>query len=217
MATGVLDNLSFKAQGLPQGTLWFVTVAGDQGFAKVPSLISFQLPAGNYSFGVSPLPGYSPSPSTGVARVVNSTSTHLITFAPPPPTGFVVTFTESGLAAGTVWSASLNGATLFSSAGSIVFLEQNGTYGYGIGSVSQYTVSPQSGSVVVNGSAATVSITFTNDKGLLGLPGIAGYLLVVALALELLGALVLIGLWFRARRPRRPAPAEVKISPPPSA
>ena len=75
-------------------------------------------------------------------------------------TGYAVTFTESGLASGTGWNVTLNNVTHSSTTGTITFTEVNGTYSYTVANVTGYTVSPLSGSVKVNGTNASVSVTF---------------------------------------------------------
>jgi len=72
-----------------------------------------------------------------------------------------VTFTESGLPTGATWNVTLNGIKLSSSSFSLVFNEPNGTYSYTIGIYSGYSASPYSGTVIINGAAHNVAITFT--------------------------------------------------------
>ena len=74
---------------------------------------------------------------------------------------YLVTFTESGLPAGTSWSVTLNGTTESSSTNTITFSEPNGTYSYSIATVSGYTVSPSSGSITINGENIEKAVTFT--------------------------------------------------------
>ena len=74
---------------------------------------------------------------------------------------YSVTFAQHGLASGTSWSVTLNGATQSSSTGSLVFAEANGVYSYTVGSVPGYAASPRSASLTVNGAAVTESVTFT--------------------------------------------------------
>ena len=75
-----------------------------------------------------------------------------------------VTFIETGLAAGTAWSALLGGSQKSSTGMSIVFSESNGQYmnvEYSISAVPGYTLSVSSGSVYQNGASNTVNIKFT--------------------------------------------------------
>lgn len=74
---------------------------------------------------------------------------------------YSVTFTESGLASGTSWSATLNGVTESSTTSTITFTEADGSYSYSIGSVSGYSSSPSSGTITVNGANINQAITFT--------------------------------------------------------
>jgi hypothetical protein len=75
-------------------------------------------------------------------------------------TEFPVTFSESGLAAGTNWSISIGGQTHFSTGLWINVSEPDGTYLYTVGSVAGYTVAPE-GNVTVNGAAVQVPIAFS--------------------------------------------------------
>ncbi len=83
------------------------------------------------------------------------------TSPPPAATTYAVQFVESGLPSGTSFSVTLNGATSSSGSGTVSFSEVNGSYSFSIGSVSGYTASPSSGTVVVSGSAVSESVTFT--------------------------------------------------------
>jgi hypothetical protein len=79
---------------------------------------------------------------------------------------YPVTFTESGLASGTSWSVTFNAVPASSTTATIVFTAvASGTYTYTSGVVSNYTASPSSGSVVVNGTAANQAIMFTSSTG----------------------------------------------------
>ena len=75
--------------------------------------------------------------------------------------GYLVTFTENGLPAGTNWSVTVGGTTVYSHTSSAVFNETNGTYLFTIGSVGGYAVSRNTGTVTVSGSDQTVAVAFT--------------------------------------------------------
>ncbi len=72
-----------------------------------------------------------------------------------------VTFTETGLPAGTTWSVTLNGSLESSATDSIVFVEVNNSYSFNVSAVSGYTVSPASGNLVVNGAALSQPVVFS--------------------------------------------------------
>ena len=77
------------------------------------------------------------------------------------PTQYTVTFSETGLPAGTTWSISLGGSTQSSSGTTISFAEGNGTYAFSVGSVLGYQAAPSSGTVIVSGGAVAQSVSFS--------------------------------------------------------
>ena len=77
-----------------------------------------------------------------------------------PPQKYPVTFTESGLPAGTPWSVSLGNQIMSSSNNTIIFSEYNGTYSYSIPSVNALYPAPSSGYVTVAGKPLSLAINF---------------------------------------------------------
>ncbi len=71
-----------------------------------------------------------------------------------------VSSNETGLPPGTYWGVTDNGSTQYSTGPSIVFYDPNGTSNYSIAPVPGYTTN-WTGSVIVNGTNATVPITFS--------------------------------------------------------
>ncbi len=81
------------------------------------------------------------------------------------PPQYPVTFTESGLSSGTSWTVTLAGAANSTTApNGIGFQEPNGTYSFSVGTVAGYSANPSTGSVTVNGAAASEAIAFTVDS-----------------------------------------------------
>jgi hypothetical protein len=87
---------------------------------------------------------------------------------------YTVTFSESGLPAGTNWSVSLFGdsgrwgwQTNGSSNATIGFSLPNGTYNYSVSNTSNattiFSATPSSGELAVNGSAVTVPVAFSAE------------------------------------------------------
>lgn len=74
---------------------------------------------------------------------------------------YEIDFVETGLTSGTSWQVTFNGTTNESTTDMITFTVANGSYQFTIASISGYTVSPASGTVIVNGSSVTKDITFT--------------------------------------------------------
>ncbi len=152
-------TVTFTESGLASGTSWSATLNGATSSSST-STISFSEPDGSYSYSIGSVSGYTASPSSGTITVNGANVNQAITFS---EVKYTVTFTESGLASGTSWSATLNGATSSSSTSTISFSEPDGSYSYSIGSVSGYTVSPSSGTITVNGANVNQAITFTQS------------------------------------------------------
>ena len=149
---------TFTESGLPAATNWSVTLNGTTKSSST-STIQFSEPDGSYRYSVAPISGYIASPSSGT-DTVNGTAVHqAITFS--PPSQYPVTFSESGLAAETSWSVTLNGSSLSSITTTIAFSEPNYTYSFTIGTVSGYRSNVTSGSIKVSGSPEIVLVSFT--------------------------------------------------------
>ncbi len=180
-------SLTFSETGLLPGTNWSVTV-GTTTHTSTGSSISFSEVNGTYHYTVGSITGYTSSPSSGNVTVNGASKTVSITFAKESAGAtYTVTFTESGLPAGTSWSVTLNRSTKSSTTTTIAFVESNGTYSFAVGTVSGYTSSPSSGSIKVNGTPLSQSVTFASSSsngktnqttGFLGLPGYDGYIVV---------------------------------------
>ena len=156
----------FAETGLPVGTTWSVNLAAHVQ-VSVGSTILFSEPNGTYRFTSGTVTGFSVSPGTGLLTVAGTSAGQAIVYTPAVAGTYGITFTQSGLPAGTTWSVSLNGTVLNSSTASITFLEVNGTYAYVVGLVAGYSASPASGTVGVHGASVTVGITFSST-----LPGL---------------------------------------------
>ncbi len=189
------NKITYTEVGLPSGTNWWVNLSGNNR-SSTGSSITFSVVNGTYSYTIGSVTGYTVTPSSG-SETVNGTNVSVsVTFKSKPtvtPSKYTVTFTESGLASGTSWSVTLSGKTQSSTTGTITFTEVNGTYSYTVANVSGYTVSPLSGSVTVNGTNASVSVTFksttttpvTSSSGIF----IFKYILYVIWALFLIGGI----------------------------
>ncbi|HEV2230632.1 MAG TPA: hypothetical protein VGS18_00390, partial [Thermoplasmata archaeon] len=82
-------------------------------------------------------------------------------FAP----GYLVNFTERGLASGTNWSLSVAGRNYTTNGSSVYLLAANGTYGYRVAPVGDEIPHPMAGALVVNGTAPPpISIEFATPE-----------------------------------------------------
>ena len=155
-------TVTFTESGLPSGTTWYVNLSNGLHSGPITgSSYTFQLTNGTYSYTIATSDHtYEPSPSSGSLTVNGAPISESVTFS---KVLYKVTFTESGLSPGTLWSVTLNGTSESSTSGTITFTEPNGTYSYTVSSVSGYTLSPSSGSIPVHGSNTAQSITFTHN------------------------------------------------------
>lgn len=185
-----LYTVSFSESGLPSGTFWSVSLARMPGWLPVGpvlgavpmilqsvfngstnSTVNFSLPDGSYGFSVGNVTNgssvYVPSPATGNVSVNGSDVTVDISFS--HVTTYTVSFTESGLPAGTNWSVQLAGASIGwlengSANATLNFTVPNGTDNFSVPNATSgtavYVPTPSNGSVTVQGGAVTVYVTF---------------------------------------------------------
>lgn len=208
----VTITVTFVETGLPSGTGWSVTLNGMRQNSSTDG-IGFEEPKGEYTFLVGTVAGYAATPTAG-NLMVNDTPVDIgVQFTPIPPGTYPVIFAETGLASGTMWSVTLNGAAKSTGTGYLVFAEPNGTYSFTIASVSGYSLKTISGMITVKEGAPITTVAFTPVKssttpGLFGLPGVEGYL---ALA-GILAAIVVVALvgFFLGRRRRGSSERETR-------
>jgi hypothetical protein len=150
-------NLTFEETGLPMGTKWTITVNGMNRSSNF-SQITFKEPNGTYNYEVGLINGFTVSPLAGQRPISGRSITVNISYSKL----YAVTFSESGLPSGTLWSIAFNGSQKSSEAGSgsIHLAETNGTYPYTINLPENYTTFPTTGNLVVNGSTVFESIQF---------------------------------------------------------
>lgn len=155
-------TVTFEESGLPSGASWSVTMSGTTQ-SSVSSSIEFSEPSGTYEYTVGPPAGFG-APFVSNVTVTDASVTLPVEFA-PPISYYPVSFTETGLTSGAVWSVTFAGsersAIYNGTSSTISYVESNGTYGFMIGLVSGYSASPNTGEVSVNGASATEMIAFT--------------------------------------------------------
>ncbi len=118
---------------------------------------------GGYSTGTGPVAA-AVDPVSGTVYVADYDSDSLTLLSPTFRVAtYSVTFKETGLPSGTDWSVRFDGTGLSSEGKTLVFSEPNGTgQPYAVAQVEGYSVSPEFGTVHVNGHAVTVRITFAS-------------------------------------------------------
>jgi hypothetical protein len=162
---------TFTESGLPAGTNWAVTYGGLASSSSTSS-IQFSVESGTYGFSVD-LAGFIASPGSGTVTVNGGPAAQAISFTAGQAGTFSLTFTETGLPAGTSWTVTSGGVLVTSSTPNIAFSVVSGTYAYTVQVVSNYTASPATGSLMVNGGAGNQAIAFASLSGTGG-PGAGG-------------------------------------------
>ena len=156
-------TVTFVETGLPSGTAWQVTL-GQTTITSSGNTITFQPSNGQYvtvTYSIRHESGYVASVNSSSLLLSGSSRVVTVSFSPYT---YAVTFTETGLASGTSWSVTLNGATRTSGTAAITFNESNGTYTYSIGSVTGYSISTAAGSVTVSSGSGSVAVKFTENS-----------------------------------------------------
>jgi hypothetical protein len=155
----VTNTVTFTESGLPSGTTWYANGSWGSLSATVSGVtgtsVSTELANGTYSYSVASA-NRSWSAPTPAPLVVTGPESVGIPFS---LVSYLVTFTESGLPAGTNWSVTLGGATESGTGSVIVFAEPNGTYAYTIGTVRNYSTT-SSGTTTVDGAPVGVGVAF---------------------------------------------------------
>jgi Divergent InlB B-repeat domain len=212
-ATSPAYPIWFNESGLPRGTVWEVNL-GDQVDRSGSSSLRFVEGAGTYSYAISAVGNWLPTPEAGNLTVSMGRLAVPVTFE----FDFGLTFlAPPGIAPGTVWSVSLSpvgGVSVSSTTGGVVnrsttgssltFDEPNGTYWYVV-SVTGHAEYLQSGAVTVSGQPQVVSLPAVGSPPVGS--GSTGGLLYVLIAVGLVtaAALILLLVWRQGRRPPRPS------------
>ncbi len=153
-------TVTFLETGLSSGTTWSVKLGSSTQTASGSSVV-FQQTNGQYmteSYSIQGVPGYTASVTAGSLSLSGSSNVVTVSFS---PVKYSVKITETGLASGTSWSATLNGQTKTSTTQDITFSVANGTYSYTVGSVHGYTSTGSPGTVDVSGNSQAATVQFS--------------------------------------------------------
>jgi hypothetical protein len=220
--------VTFTETGLPAGTTWSTVLGGVQ-LTTTANAITFHEPNGSFGYAVGAVTGYTPNPSSGSVVVDGAAVDRTVTFSSnatsPPTTRYAVTFSQTGLPAGTSWNVTLNGTLQVSQLQSVTFSEPNGSYRFIVGPARGYTIVPASGTVEVTGSTVSEAIDYTpispppslpsngsSAPKVLGLPPVEGYVLIGGVLLLVFLLILAVALVSR----RRQRPPNAVGSPPPA-
>ncbi|MGC9138614.1 MAG: hypothetical protein ACP5G5_06405, partial [Thermoplasmata archaeon] len=157
MATSTY-GVTFSETGLPSGSIWYINLTNGQFFSLSGSSITFYEPNGTYDYTIATNNKlYAPYPSSGTFTVNGNSVSIQVIFK---LVLYAITFTETGLPAGTNWSVTLGNITKSSTTNKIVFNETNGSYSFTVKQISGYTSKPSSGIINVSGGNITKAVTF---------------------------------------------------------
>jgi hypothetical protein len=153
-------DATFLESGLPAGTPWTVVFNGTV-YSSTSNSITIVSTVGAltpYAYSIPTVLNYESSPTRGNGTLGSGTVAVDITFTIPT---FPLTFTESGLAAGTIWGVNVDGVAHTSTSGALSLTLPNDTYAYSVTPVAGYLVSPGAGDVALDGVSRTVALVFT--------------------------------------------------------
>jgi hypothetical protein len=125
---------------------------------------------------------------------------------------FNVTFTESGLPYNTGWGVEVNGQYKASAGPTISFEVANGSYSYNASGPPDWDITPQSGSVRVNGGNANVALQFAQVVAF-GLTGLELEIILVVTVAIAIAVGVNVAYWVTHRK-RPPLPPPPSVPPP---
>jgi len=163
--------VTFTETGLPSGTDWLVSLNGTMESSTV-SYIDFAEMNGTYSYIIGAVPGSVASPSAGNVTVNGESISISLVWTLLASITYNVTFTETGLGLSAEWSVSIDSTSYsasqtgdtgpnFAFDSSIVFQGvPDGSYNLSV-AAPDYSATPSSGVVTVDGSNTSIFITFT--------------------------------------------------------
>jgi len=152
-------RVTFSETGLPNGTAWAV-ILGSQTNSSTTTVVTFEDPNGTFPFSFGNVSGYRPTPVNGQVTVHGAAQGQSVAFAASSRT-YTLTFSETGLPTGTLWSVAVGLSNLTSTGPEINFSVTPGTHGYEIGTVAGYQSSPASGATTVLAANQTILVAFT--------------------------------------------------------
>ena len=150
-------KITFKENGLTGVSSFSVDL---NGTSKVSfnGQVSFTLLEGNYSYSIGNVTGFRPSIENGIIHVLNSSQELDVNFT---EILYPVTFKESGLQTGQLWSVELSNGTVYSSSGNEISLSlADGLYDYNISAKNEYVITPVIEILDIYGSPAQVNVSF---------------------------------------------------------
>ena len=217
-------NLTFRASGLPSGTLWFANVTSVADLWGTTASLAVTAPYGTYTYRVAcSNSSWAPEAYGGTFAVGTSNTTVNVTFA---PVLYAIRITPIVLGASPAdWSVEVGTLVSVSGAVATVFANAtNGTYEFSVTVPGGFTVDPASGSLVVAGAPKYLDVVISQPAapspgpsswGPFGM-GWSGYVYLAAIAAAM--GLCVLYVVLQLRPPpveEEPPPAAPPAPPPP--
>jgi hypothetical protein len=153
----VVYAVAFRESGLPANVPWYVNVSGETvSGAILSSMFSESLQNGSYIFSATTSDLNYAAHYTSAFTVSGANLSINVTFY---QIRFEVTFTETGLPAGTSWNITVDGVNHVVAGTSLSIYFLNGTYSYST-KVAGYTTVNGTGNITVAGNQVIISISF---------------------------------------------------------
>ncbi len=194
--------VTFQESGLPSGTLWFLNLSATAPVNTTGTLVELNLTNGTYQYFVGTANKTFEGAVEGVTFVVNGAGPALAaTFI---KTTYRVTVTETGLAAGTWWYATIDTIEQSSNSPNMVFDESNGTHFFRVNGVGGYASARDQGSFGVYGAPTDVYVSFlavSNVPSPFAFGPIDYLLLAMDVVVVVLGTVAVLSLRRRTREP----------------
>ncbi len=224
--------VSFSENGLAVGMMWYVNSTGTPAFASGAFAVTSagtqtfavgDLTNGTYAFSVAVDRGgfLATTPTTGTFTVDGAATTVAYVYA---TVNYTVSFQQSGLPAGGLWTVTINGAPQSSTGAALAFSLPNGTYSFSVTVPTGYVATPAQPFTVAGGPVASyIAISATpsssssssNNTLIYGL--VAGLVIAAALAVIAFALLARKGRGGAASTPPpawSPPPAGASAAPP---
>ncbi|MGA8663527.1 MAG: protease pro-enzyme activation domain-containing protein [Thermoplasmata archaeon] len=222
-STASVGIVSFNATGLGPGVIWYINLTGGRHLTGGATTVNATLPYGSYPY-VLATDDTEWEPTLRLATLDVAAPTQHVVLAFQEVV-FAVHFTPSSVIA-EGWNLTLDGKTSSAANGGYTTDLPNGSYPWSVTPPSGYTVSPSSGTVVVQGENVTETLTFTalsstppgggsTPGGAGGFLGGWGVLLLGVVVLVVVAIAVLVLLRRRGGSPGTVDPSAAGPEPPP--
>ena len=184
----VVYAVTFSESGLPASVPWYVNISGETPSGAILSTtFSKSLQNGSYVFVATTGDLNYAAHYTSAFTVSGANLSINVTFN---QIRFAVTFTETGLPAGTSWNITVDGVNHVVAGTSLTIYFLNGTYSYSA-KLAGYTTVNGTGNVTVSGNQISISISFKPISSSAGL-GLIDYIAIgVVAAVIVVAGLVL--------------------------